>query len=225
MNAPVFSVDPDGAAVTGAGIDMPLGWVLGLHPLSDAEQRRKLAREAASSAAVILLHILFLAALVISLKPPTIRLGHPIETIIELRQQHREAAPFVRPVNPNAPAELAPEVKIAPITIMPPPAPEVPLTKEDILKGIGASLACGANSYETLSAAERAHCKRQPWMAKKNPNGNIVLAAPLKIAPPQVHITGAERNDRFRETADPCAGAKLAGAPCNHSVIFGDKLP
>ena len=88
----------------------------------------------------------------------------------------------------------------------PPPNSQIapPQTPADILKAIGEALSCGAENFENLTQAERNRCKREPWIARKLPNGTIVLeaAAPQPFAPaPVAKISGAEALRHEMQTA------------------------
>jgi hypothetical protein len=87
------------------------------------------------------------------------------------------------------------------------------------LRGVGRSLACGASSYENLSAAERENCLRHPWHFAKRPDGTIVLDVPKVIdTAPSV----ADIMRREQQTAPPCP--VLSNVPCLGKVLHGDPL-
>jgi hypothetical protein len=117
------------------------------------------------------------------------------------------------------PRASAPEVSTAPVIVVPPPpnsqiAP--PQTPADILKAIGEALSCGAENFENLTQAERNRCKREPWIARRLPNGTIVLEAamPQPFAPPPVpKISGGEALRHELQTAPPCP-IMVANIPC-----------
>ena len=95
------------------------------------------------------------------------------------------------------------------IVVPPPPNSQIapPQTPADILKAIGEALSCGAENFENLTQAERNRCKHEPWIARKLPNGTIVLeaAAPQPFAPaPVPKISGAEALRHEMQTAPPC---------------------
>jgi hypothetical protein len=143
----------------------------------------------------------------------------PAETILELSRLSKGEAPPIRLIQPVVPRASAPEVTTAPVIVVPPPpnsqiAP--PQTPADILKAIGEALSCGAENFENLTQAERNRCKHEPWLARRLPNGTIVLeaAAPQPFAPlPVPKISGAEALRHEMQTAPPCP-IMLANVPC-----------
>jgi hypothetical protein len=191
--------------------------------LPDEEERRLLAQRAISWALVILIHALLMAALLLDqlhwrtgllAKPPA-------ETMLDLTQlRPRGQAPPVVLIRPIVPRAAPPEISNAPVIVAPPPpsaqtvAP--PRTQAEILKAIGEALSCGAENFENLTQAERSRCKHEPWIARKLPDGTIVLeaAAPSPFAPaPVPKITGGEALRRGLETAPP--GCSLvSNLPC-----------
>ncbi|HEX4028600.1 MAG TPA: hypothetical protein VHX18_13350, partial [Rhizomicrobium sp.] len=113
-----------------------------------------------------------------------------------------------------------PEVTTAPVIVVPPPniqplAP--PQTPADILKAIGEALSCGAENFENLTQAERTRCRHEPWIARKLPNGTIVLEAampsPFAPAPTVPKISGGEALRHELQTAPPCP-IMVANVPC-----------
>jgi hypothetical protein len=143
------------------------------------------------------------------------------ELILDLSQAPRSAAPPIQLIQPIVPRVSAPEVTTAPVIVVPPPppnsqAPPLPQAPADILKAIGEALSCGAENFENLTQAERSRCKHEPWIARKMPDGTIVLeaAAPSPFAPaPVPKITGGEALRRGLETAPP--GCSLvSNLPC-----------
>ncbi len=117
------------------------------------------------------------------------------------------------------PRASAPEVTTAPVIVVPPP-PNIqpnapPQTPADILKAIGEALSCGAENFENLTQAERNRCKHEPWVARKLPNGTIVLeaAAPQAIEPQVPKISGAEALRHQMQTA-PSGCSLVSNVPC-----------
>jgi hypothetical protein len=142
----------------------------------------------------------------------------PAETILDLSRLPKGEAPPIRLIQPVVPRASAPEVSTAPVIVVPPPpnsqiAP--PQTPADILKAIGEALSCGAENFENLTQTERNRCRRQPWIARRLPNGTIVLeaAAPQAIEPLVPKISGAEALRHEMQTAPPCP-IMLANVPC-----------
>jgi len=191
------------------------------HRLPDEEQRRQLMRRLISWGLVALVHVLLLAMMTLdayhwrklTIKPP-------VETILDLTRMSipQGEAPPVQLIQPVVPRPSAPVITTAPVIVVPPPpnaqpnAP--PQTPADILKAIGEALSCGAENFENLTQAERNRCKHEPWIARKLPNGTIVLeaAAPQAIAPPPT-ISGGEALRRDMQTAPACP-LLVANVPC-----------
>lgn len=190
--------------------------------LTTEEERRQFMRRAISWALVVLVHVLLLSIMALdqyhwrrlALRKPG------VETILDLSPAPRSAAPPVQLIQPIVPRASAPEITTAPVIVVPPPpnseAPPVPQSPTDILKAIGEALSCGAENFENLTQAERSRCRHEPWIARKLPNGTIVLeaAAPSPFAPaPAPKISGAEAMRRQMETAPP--GCSLVtNTPC-----------
>ena len=187
---------------------------------SDEEQRRRLFERLFAWGVVAVIHILMLFVVVadqrhrreLVMKPPA-------ETILELGRVPKGEAPPIRLIQPIVPRASAPEVTTAPVIVVPPPpnsqiAP--PQTPADILKAIGEALSCGAENFENLTQTERNRCRRQPWIARKLPNGTIVLeaAAPQPFAPaPVAKISGADALRHEMQTAPPCP-IMVSNVPC-----------
>jgi hypothetical protein len=194
------------------------------HPLTNEEERRQFVRRAISWALVVLVHVLLLAMMALdqyhwrslALRKP----GN--ELILDLSQAPRSEAPPVQLIQPIVPRASAPEITTAPVIVVPPPppnsqAPPLPQAPADILKAIGEALSCGAENFENLTQAERNRCKREPWIARKLPNGTIVLEAaapsPFAPAPTVPKISGGEALRHELQTAPPCP-IMVANIPC-----------
>ena len=200
-------------------VEVPLGHALGARPLlrHTPNPRRRIL----SWVAVVLVHVVLLTVFVVSEKPPPrYRVLTPLETELLLTPQQRANLPKVPLVRPLYPDEAPPEIVTAPITL--PPPPPAPPTAREVLQSIGESMACGAGSYETLTAAERAHCRRTPWHGKKLANGTVVLDALPKPPPPSTdfHISGEDFQRHQMQTANPCP--ILNNTPCIHKELYGD---
>jgi hypothetical protein len=194
------------------------------HPLTNEEERRQLMRRLISWGLVALVHVLLLAMMALDQyhwhsmalrKPGT-------ELILDISQAPRSAAPPVQLIEPIVPRASAPEVTTAPVIVVPPPppnsqAPPLPQAPADILKAIGEALSCGAENFENLTQAERNRCKREPWIARKLPNGTIVLEAaapsPFAPAPTVPKISGADALRHDMQTAPPCP-IMVSNVPC-----------
>jgi hypothetical protein len=188
-------------------------------PSSEEQRRRQLERLFAWGV-VAIIHILMLFVVVADQRNRRdLAMRPPAETILDLSRSAKGEAPPIRLIQPIVPRAAAPEVSTAPVIVMPPPpnsqiAP--PQTPADILKAIGEALSCGAENFENLTQAERNRCRRQPWLARRLPNGTIVLeaAAPQPFAPlPVPKISGAEALRHEMQTAPPCP-IMLANVPC-----------
>lgn len=190
--------------------------------LPNEEDRRQILRRVVSWTLVGLVHVLLLSLFILdeyrqshfTLKPPT-------ETILDLTRLPQGQAPPVSLVRPEVPRATAPIITTAPVIVVPPPNPEqtMPKTPADILKAIGEALSCGAENFENLTQAERARCKHEPWIARKLPNGTIVLEAanPSPFAPPpQPKLSGADALRRQTQTTAPCP--IMLNTPCLENV-------
>ena len=169
-----------------------------------------------------LIHVLLLSLFILdeyrqshfTLKPPT-------ETILDLTRLPQGQAPPVPLVRPEVPRATPPVITTAPVIVVPPPNPDqtMPKTPADILKAIGEALSCGAENFENLTQAERARCKHEPWIARKLPNGTIVLEAanPSPFAPaPVPKLSGADALRHQTQTAPPCP--IMLNTPCLENV-------
>lgn len=200
-------------------MEVPLGHALGARPLLRPMPNPR--RRALAWVAVGLVHLVLLGIFVVSEKlPPRHRILTPLETELLLTPQQRANLPKVPLVRPLYPDEAPPEIVTAPITL--PPPPPAPPTTQEVLQSIGESMACGAGTYETLPAAERARCRHMPWHGKKLANGTMVLDVLPKPPPPSTdfHISGGDFQRRQTETANPCP--ILNNTPCIHREIYGD---
>ena len=187
---------------------------------SNEEQRRRQLERLFAWGVVAIIHILMLFVVVADQRNRRdLAMRPPAETILDLSRSAKGEAPPIRLIQPIVPRASAPEVTTAPVIVVPPPpnsqiAP--PQTPADILKAIGEALSCGAENFENLTQTERNRCRRQPWIARKLPNGTIVLeaAAPQPFAPaPVAKISGAEALRHEMQTAPPCP-IMLANVPC-----------
>jgi hypothetical protein len=193
----------------------------GLRPRrpSHEEQRRRLIERIFAWGVVAIIHILMLFIVVQDQRERrTLALRPPAETMLDLSHLSTSQAPPVRLIRPVVPRAAPPEITNAPVIVVPPPpnsqvAP--PQTPADILKAIGEALSCGAENFENLTQAERNRCRHEPWVARKLPDGTIVLqaAAPQAIVPEVPKITGAEAMRRELQTA-PSGCSLVTNIPC-----------
>jgi hypothetical protein len=196
-------------------MEVPLGDRLGARPLLRRESNTPWRLIAWG--AVALVHLLFIAIFLVSEKPPRLhRALTPMEAELLLTPAQRAHAPNVQLIRPLAPDEAPPEIVTAPITLPPPPP-----TASEVMQSIGESMACGAGTYETLTAADRAHCRHTPWHGKRIANGTMVLDV-VKPPPPttDLHLTGGDVLRRQSQTANPCP--ILSVTPCIHKELYGD---
>jgi hypothetical protein len=186
---------------------------------SNEERRRRQFERLFAWGVVAIIHILMLFVVVADQRHQReLAMRPPAETILDLSRLPKGEAPPIRLIQPVVPRASAPEVSTAPVIVVPPPpnsqiAP--PQTPADILKAIGEALSCGAENFENLTQTERNRCRRQPWIARRLPNGTIVLeaAAPQAIEPLVPKISGAEALRHEMQTAPPCP-IMLANVPC-----------
>jgi hypothetical protein len=182
----------------------------------DREVRRKATVRTGASVLVVLLHIFFIAVLLIVEKLPSSLSRHrgPVEIRLVLAPSQIPAAmPKVIQADKNK--RLFQEVIPRPITILP-PLVEVPRSPADIMRELGAELDCGASHYEYLNEVEKKLCHRAPWTM---PNSSVLVLA-KKPPPAPGHMTGAEAAARERATAPQCL-PNNNGLPCIDQVIYG----
>lgn len=205
----------------GSVVEMPLGRVLGARPLLRRERNTRW--RIIAWGAVLLVHFLFFTIFLVSQNDAELqRTLLPLETELLLSPRSQIPVPKVPLVRPAVPNAQAPQIVTAPITL-PPVVPAPPTTRE-ILESIGQALACGAGSYETLPALDRARCLHRPWRGKRLANGTEVMDMPPKPAPTDaLHLTGGDVLRRQRQTADPCP--LLSVTPCIHKELYGDGPP
>jgi hypothetical protein len=190
--------------------------ILAARAALDPELRRKAVVRSVAVALVVVLHILFIAVLLIVEVLPAVRHGAQAPTEIQLvlaPTVQPASLPKVNQLNKSEKRQFE-EVIPKPITVLPPEL-ETPKTPEDIMRDLGAELDCGASHYEYLNPAERKLCHRAPWVL---PNGHIIAIAP-KPQPPAGHMSGAEAATRTRETAPNCMPG--LNTPCLDEVIYG----
>jgi hypothetical protein len=186
------------------------------------EYRRQFIRRAVYWVLVLLVHVPLIYLLILDqYRQSHLILRPPVETILDLTRLPRGLAPPVPLVRPEVPRATAPIITTAPVIVVPPPNPDqtMPKTPADILKAIGEALSCGAENFENLTQAERARCKHEPWIARKLPNGTIVLEAanPSPFAPPPApKLSGADALRRQTQTAPPCP--IMLNTPCLENV-------
>ena len=183
---------------------------------ADISESERNIRRAVIALAVLVLHVLMLAVFIYSSRIPLLQRARSTipEAIMWLMLPPKPPnATLVKPVLPEEPL---PEV-VEPITLPPIPARPLPEAPNEGLAGIGRSLACGASSYENLSAAEREQCRRHPWHFVKRADGTIVLEVAQPVPPPPAAIDVLRHE---QQTASPCP--ILSNVPCLGKVLHGD---
>lgn len=180
------------------------------------EQRTKLTVRGVAVVLVVVLHVLMiLALLVVETLPGAPRGARPTEVELILAPHAQQNTAPREQTNPNARRSFQ-EIEPRPITL-PPPVIENEKQPVDIMKALGAELACGASHYEYLNPAERKLCHRAPW--KLPDNRTIAIAPP----PPQpFHLTGAEAAQQRAREAAPCPPGVIV---CPDEVIHGKNTP
>lgn len=188
--------------------------------LVERETRQKVARRVAASAAVAVLHVLFVLLLIAAQwMPIPIERNQKIEPLTWLVLPQLARTPKVIPVKPRKTEETG--------TVNPYVVPRILRPKEeennaitDLGLALGRSLACGANSYEYLNSKMRNECKHKPWQFVYDRYGNIVLDAvpriPQEDKPRPSDIQAHERN-----TAPRCPQNVDPNAPCLADIIGG----
>jgi hypothetical protein len=188
---------------------------------SEAERERYLKRIGAGIA-VVLVHIVILAALLTRMVYTTAT--HPPKEIIfilpPLQNKTQPARPVVVPPVPT----VRPDESIPRTITLPPVLPKAQTQTQqqtDIMRELGKELACGAGPWEHLTQAQREACKRNPWKFKKNEKGVIVLDANKAPVQAEEPTSGADAELHIQQTADPCLAAGHTHSECIHKTIFG----
>ena len=198
--------------------------------LSNEEERRLLIRRVISWTLVGLIHVLLLSLFILDqIRERSLFVRRePVETILDLTKLPAGNAPPIRLIRPEVPTAVPPPITTAPVIVVPPVNPDqaIPQTPADILKAIGEALSCGAENFEHLTQTERARCRTEPWIARKLPNGTIVLEAanPSPFAPPPAlpKLSGADAMRRQLQTAPPC----MPNVPCtSNTPMLGIGIP
>lgn len=184
---------------------------------AETAERERNIRRAIVGAVVLVLHVFAIGVFIYSSRIPLterIRATVP-EAIVWFVFTPKPTKPNV--AEPALPQEAVPQVTL-PITLPPIPARPLPSAPPSGgLLGVGRSLACGASSYENLSATQRQQCLRHPWHFVKRPDGTIVLDTPKPVEPPPSAIDIIRHE---QQTAPPCP--ILANVPCLGKILHGD---
>jgi len=201
----------DSSLATGAFADF-LAMRASLHQ----EERTKLTTRGTAVVLVLVVHVLLILALLIAETLPGPRRGlrpSEVELILAPLAQPRSAPKEA--TNPNEKRSFQ-EFEPRPITL-PPPLIENENQPVDIMKALGAELACGASHYEYLNPAQRKLCHRAPW---KVPDNRAIAIAPAPT--PVFHLTGAEAAQQRAREAAPCPPGVIV---CPDEVIRGRNVP
>jgi hypothetical protein len=199
-----------------AGASSAFAEILAARASIDREIRRKAMVRTVAGVLVAILHLLLISALVIAIAlQPTRRGAPPVEVELVLaKPSNPSAPPQVIQARPKERKKQWWELEPQPITILPPPIVTEPKTPTDIMRALGAELACGASHYEYLNTVERKLCHRAPW---KMPERAFAIA-PQAPQPGPGHLTGAEA--AMREQAQPRCPPNL-NTPCIDEIIYG----
>jgi hypothetical protein len=190
--------------------------ILAARAAVDRDLRRKAITRAIAVVAVALLHVAFFYLFVVAERMPAVRkAAAPTELLLLLAPAPQPAAmPRFINANPKKERERVEEFEPRPITLPPIVAPQTQ-APTDVMRALGAELACGASHYEYLNPVERKLCHRAPW--KLPANRNLAIGPPPPPLPG--HLTGAETAARERAQAPPCApGVQVE---CVDTIIYG----
>jgi hypothetical protein len=186
----------------------------------EQERRKRVVRRITASAAVAVLHVLFVVLLIAAQWVPIplekIKKIEPLTWIV-LPQLAR--APKVIPVKPRKTDEMgAVNPYIVPRILRPKEEENNAIT--DLGLALGRSLACGANSYEYLNSKMRNECRHRPWQFVYDRYGNIVLDATPRI-PQEEKPRPSDIQAHERNTAPRCPQNVDPNAPCLADIIGG----
>ena len=190
--------------------------ILAARTAAEEAERQRNIRRTITAIVVLILHILALAGFMSSNRVAIIeRIRATVPEAIWVLTPPKKQPPKPLVETPPQPDQDLP-VLTAPITL--PPIRHQPLAPPATsgLEGIGRSLACGASSYEYLTAQEREGCRRRPWDFVRKPDGTIVLMAPEKPPPPPA-FTPQDLMRHEQQTAPPCP--MLQNVPCLSKVL------
>jgi len=79
---------------------------------------------------------------------------------------------------------------------------------------------CTPEKMATLPREEREKCERQTGF-----NYSAFASLPMKLAPPPEKFSNADIDARIRNTVDLCMAAKATGTECIDTIIYGKRLP
>jgi hypothetical protein len=201
--------------LTDIGLAHPFYRPVGADPV---EGRKKLA----SWVMVVLVHAAIFFSFVLSVHLVRDRHSPLTELMLMLPKAGDNSKPL-QVINPDVESNAAPLMSSGAITVpkVPPPDFEVArpgATPGDILGAVGQTLACSAGNWEHLTGPERDHCRREPWIARKLPNGNLVMVPAsqmprLKEPPPDGAFTFNTGGDRILHDLHAGQTAGQGGCP------------
>ncbi|MDE2184569.1 MAG: hypothetical protein KGJ78_16235 [Alphaproteobacteria bacterium] len=187
---------------------------------AEDDARKRAMRRGYAAAGVAFLHFVFLFVLIKSEWMPAKPKVHPQEALTWLELQPPAAKrQAITPVNPRntVPQWASPAIELPRILKKPEENNAI-----DLGLALGQSLACGANSFEYLTPAQRMACKHQPWHFVYDKDGYIVLDASPRPEIAQERPRPSDVQAHERNTADPCLIAKQSGTECIDKMLFGD---
>jgi hypothetical protein len=182
------------------------------------EPRKKLA----SWIMVALVHAAIFFSFVLSVHLVRDRQGPLTELMLMLPNAGNKARPL-QVIDPDFESKASPLASSGAITlpkVQPPDFQVAPsgTTAGDILGAVGQNLACSAGNWEHLTGPERAHCRHEPWIARKLPGGNLVMVPTsqlprLKEPPPDGAFTFNTGGDRILNDLHTGQTAGQGGCP------------
>ena len=205
-----------------SALDVSLALIGGERLRASEAERERYIRRVGAGIAVILVHVLILAALltrIVDISP-----AHPAKEIIFILPPLQSKTQPARPVMVPPVPSMRPDESIPRTITLPPVIPRTettPQQQSDIMREIGKELACGAGPWEHLTQAQREACKRNPWKFKKTAKGVIVLDVPKSPVQVEEPTSGADAELHIQQTTDPCLASGHTHSECIHKTIFG----
>jgi hypothetical protein len=172
-------------------------------------------RRIAAGGFVLLLHLLFIFALILALRLPAAEEGrHLRELVLTLMTPHMGPKERQQNLNIPTPKFVSPETLPRAITLLPPALREQAPAPQGDIRGLGRYLTnCSDAYYEQLSPRERAGCLSNKWEEKASVPD--LLLGPRQPSPFDAIIT--RRRTPAQSIEHPCAPdsptANL-GLPC-----------
>ncbi len=183
----------------------------------DEDASRRALRRTVAAIAVVVLHVLFVFMLIWAEWIPGLKV-RPFKEAPLLWLLLPRSPGVEKPVLPHQSPEAG---HTQHMTVVVPITPTEPSTAINPAYVLGQALACSAASYEHLTPEGRSKCRAAPWRFKYDRYGVVVLdAAPRAVEQEKPRQSDTQAHDR--NTADPCAIAKMSGTECIDKVIFGN---